>query len=67
MEYWLPIIYMGIMGLALLIYVMLDGYDLGVGLLLPLAEEDEKDMMIASLAPSGTPMKLGLYWVLAFY
>jgi cytochrome d ubiquinol oxidase subunit II len=25
MEYWLPIIYMGIMGLALLIYVILDG------------------------------------------
>ncbi|MBB5186738.1 cytochrome d ubiquinol oxidase subunit II [Zhongshania antarctica] len=51
MEYWLPIIYMGVMGLALLIYVMLDGYDLGVGLLLPLAEEDEKDMMIASIGP----------------
>ncbi|CAA0104218.1 Cytochrome bd-I ubiquinol oxidase subunit 2 [Zhongshania aliphaticivorans] len=51
MEYWLPIIYMGIMGLALLIYVMLDGYDLGVGLMLPLAEEDEKDIMIASIGP----------------
>ncbi len=51
MEYWLPIIYMGIMGLALLIYVILDGYDLGVGLLVPLAEEDEKDMMIASIGP----------------
>ena len=51
MEYWLPIIYMGIMGLALLIYVILDGYDLGVGLLVPLADEAEKDMMIASIGP----------------
>ncbi len=51
MEYWLPIIYFGIMGLALLIYVILDGYDLGVGMLLPLATEVEKDRMIASIGP----------------
>lgn len=51
MAYWLPIIYVGIMGLALLIYVVLDGYDLGVGMLLPLADEAEKDMMIASIGP----------------
>jgi cytochrome d ubiquinol oxidase subunit II len=42
---------MGIMGLALLIYVILDGYDLGVGMLVPLADEAEKDMMIASIGP----------------
>ncbi len=51
MEYWLPVIYFGIMGLALLIYVILDGYDLGVGMLLPLADEREKDLMIASIGP----------------
>lgn len=51
MEYWLPIIYMAIMGLALLVYVILDGYDLGVGLLLPQATEAEKDTMIASIGP----------------
>lgn len=51
MEYWLPIIYMGVMGLALLIYVVLDGYDLGVGMLMPFATEDEKDMMVASIGP----------------
>jgi len=39
------------MGLALLIYVLLDGYDLGVGALLPLATDDEKDLMIASIGP----------------
>ena len=51
MAYWLPIVYAGIMGLALLIYVVLDGYDLGVGLLLPFAEEPEKDVMISSIGP----------------
>lgn len=51
MEYWLPVVYMLIMGLALLIYVVLDGYDLGVGLLLPFADEAEKDVMVASIGP----------------
>lgn len=51
MEYWLPIVYMAVMGLALLIYVILDGYDLGVGMLLPLVEEREKDVMVASIGP----------------
>ncbi len=51
MEYWLPVIYMVVMGLALLIYVILDGYDLGVGMLLPLGDEAEKDMMVASIGP----------------
>jgi cytochrome d ubiquinol oxidase subunit II len=32
-------------------YVMLDGYDLGVGMLLPFAAEDEKDPMVASIGP----------------
>ena len=49
--YWLPVVFAGLMALAMLIYVVLDGYDLGVGLLLPFAEDDEKDMMIASIGP----------------
>lgn len=51
MEFWLPLFFAGAMGLALLIYVILDGYDLGIGLLLPFATEDEKDLMIASIGP----------------
>ena len=47
MDVWLPLFFVAAMGLALLIYVILDGYDLGIGILLPLAEEDEKDAMIA--------------------
>lgn len=51
MEYWLPIIFFFLMGFALFLYVILDGYDLGIGLLLPLADDDEKDTMIASIGP----------------
>jgi hypothetical protein len=37
---WLPVvIFLGLMGLAMLIYVVLDGYDLGVGLLLHRASD----------------------------
>jgi len=48
---FLPLLFMGVMGLSLLIYVVLDGYDLGVGLLLPHATDDEKDTMINSIGP----------------
>lgn len=51
MEYWLPILFFFLMGFALFLYVILDGYDLGIGLLLPLADDDEKDTMIASIGP----------------
>lgn len=47
----LPLIFMAVMGLALLAYVVLDGYDLGVGLLLPLATDAEKDVMVSSIGP----------------
>jgi cytochrome bd ubiquinol oxidase subunit II len=47
----LPLVFMGVMGLALLAYVVLDGYDLGVGLLLPFASDEQKDMMVASIGP----------------
>jgi cytochrome d ubiquinol oxidase subunit II len=47
----LPVIFMGLMGLAMLVYVVLDGYDLGVGLLLPRGTDADKDLMIASIGP----------------
>ena len=49
--YWLPLFFAGAMGLALLIYVILDGYDLGIGILLPFANDDEKDVMVAAIGP----------------
>lgn len=48
---WLPIAFTILMGVAMLIYVVLDGYDLGVGLLLPAADDTHKDRMIASIGP----------------
>tara|TARA_R110002072_G_scaffold2099_1_gene17683 strand:+ start:2873 stop:3865 length:993 start_codon:yes stop_codon:yes gene_type:complete len=51
MEQFLPVFFVMAMGLALLLYVILDGFDLGVGLLLPQATETEKDIMIASIGP----------------
>ena len=51
MDYWLPLIFMGLMGLAVLIYVVLDGYDLGVGILLADADDAQKDRMVASIGP----------------
>ena len=47
----LPLAFMAIMGLALLAYVILDGYDLGVGILLPFASNAEKDVMVSSIGP----------------
>lgn len=49
--YWLPIIFVSLMGVAILAYAILDGYDLGVGILLPLDNELQRDRMIASIGP----------------
>ena len=51
LEFWLPLVFFFIMGLALFLYVILDGYDLGIGMLLPFADDAEKDQMIASIGP----------------
>ena len=51
MSEWLPIVFVGLMGLSMLLYVVLDGYDLGVGILLRQADDAEKDVMIASIGP----------------
>ncbi|WP_332777079.1 cytochrome d ubiquinol oxidase subunit II [Polaromonas sp.] len=48
---WMPVVFMVVMGLAMLAYVILDGYDLGVGVLMRRASEDDKDTMIASIGP----------------
>lgn len=47
----LPVIFLAIMGLAMLAYVILDGFDLGVGMLLPRATDEQKDIMVASIGP----------------
>ncbi|RZI58306.1 MAG: cytochrome d ubiquinol oxidase subunit II [Rubrivivax sp.] len=47
----LPVIFMALMGLSLLIYVVLDGYDLGVGMLSVAAEEGDRDRMVGAIGP----------------
>ena len=47
----LPLIFAALMGVAILAYVVLDGYDLGVGMLMLAAEREDHDTMIASIGP----------------
>lgn len=47
----LPVIFMALMGLSMLVYVVSDGYDLGVGMLMHRASDADKDVMLASIGP----------------
>jgi cytochrome bd-type quinol oxidase subunit 2 len=47
----LPLIFIGLMGVSLLVYVVSDGYDLGVGMLMHRATPGERDTMVASIGP----------------
>ncbi len=52
MEWYLPVIWAALIGTAVALYVVLDGFDLGVGILFPFAKEDhERDQIVASIAP----------------
>ncbi|MEL6619596.1 MAG: cytochrome d ubiquinol oxidase subunit II [Pseudomonadota bacterium] len=50
-EKWLPLTFAALMGVSILVYVILDGFDLGVGVLFPFASDAEKDTMVASIGP----------------
>src|SRR5206468_148227 len=47
----LPLIFMVLMGASVLAYVVLDGYDLGVGMLMPAGSEAEQLTMVSSIGP----------------
>ena len=48
----LPLIWFGLLVTALFLYVLLDGFDLGVGILFPFAPSDEcRDRLMNSIAP----------------
>lgn len=47
----LPTVFIMLMGLSVLAYAILDGYDLGVGILLPANSSIQRDTMIASIGP----------------
>ncbi len=48
----LTLIWIGIIGLGVFMYVLMDGFDLGVGILFPFApDESARDVMMNSVAP----------------
>ncbi len=47
----LAVVFALLMGISILAYVVLDGYDLGVGMLMPAATPTEQDLMVASIGP----------------
>ena len=47
----LPLIFTVLMGVSILAYVVLDGYDLGVGMLMPAADAREQNRMVSSIGP----------------
>ncbi len=47
----LVLVFTALMGLAILIYVLLDGYDLGIGMLMPAATREEQELMVGAIAP----------------
>ncbi len=48
----LPLFWYGLIITAIILYVILDGFDLGVGILFPFAPSDQcRDRMMNSIAP----------------
>lgn len=48
----ITLVWTGIVGFAVIMYVVLDGFDLGIGILFPFAPRDEdRDIMMGSVAP----------------
>jgi cytochrome d ubiquinol oxidase subunit II len=67
----LPLVFTVLMGAAILAYVILDGYDLGVGMLMPAADESEQQVMVNSIGPfwdaNETWLVLGIGLLLAAF
>ena len=52
LTFWLPLVCAGVIAIAVAMYVILDGFDLGVGILFPFfPEEAARDQMMNSVAP----------------
>ncbi|MEO8132729.1 MAG: cytochrome d ubiquinol oxidase subunit II [Betaproteobacteria bacterium] len=47
----LPLVFTILMGMAIWLYVLFDGYDLGIGMLMPAATAEEQELMVASIGP----------------
>jgi cytochrome d ubiquinol oxidase subunit II len=52
LELYLPLIWAGIIGVAVAMYVIMDGFDLGIAMLFPFTkDEGERDLLMRSIAP----------------
>ena len=52
LEYSVPVVWALVIGTAVALYVILDGFDLGIGILFPLfRDEEHRDQMMNSVAP----------------
>ena len=52
MEWYLPLIWAGVIGVAVAMYIILDGFNLGIGIVFPFARDEiERDQMMRSIAP----------------
>jgi cytochrome bd ubiquinol oxidase subunit II len=52
MDAYLPVIWAVLIGTGVALYVVLDGFDLGIGILFPFAQSDgDRDHMMGSIAP----------------
>src|SRR6185295_3354025 len=52
MEWYLALIWAAVLGFAVAMYVILDGFDLGIGILFPFTKtEQERDQMMNTVAP----------------
>ena len=52
LSYWLPLAWAAILAVAVTLYVILDGFDLGLGILYPLTpHEEDRDVMMNTVAP----------------
>ena len=70
--FWLPLVSTGVVGLAVAMYVIMDGFDLGVGILFPFyPREADRDQMMNSVAPfwdgNETWLVLGGTWLLVAF
>src|SRR3954454_1733350 len=52
MEWYLPVIWAALIGTAVALYGILDGFDLGMGILFPTTRsESERDQIMTTIAP----------------
>ncbi|HEY8382079.1 MAG TPA: cytochrome d ubiquinol oxidase subunit II [Microvirga sp.] len=50
--FWLPLVWSGLLAIAVVMYVIVDGFDLGIGILFTAAQsENWRDRMMLSVAP----------------